>query len=339
MLLFAAAAIALTTPIRIRILAVAMLASATVAAVYAVMQWFEIDPIWDVLYKGRVFSTVGQANALATTLAAGSIVALAIAPITGRARRIATIACAVLCVTGLVFTFSRGGYVAFALGLIVAGVMIAPEMGRFVDRRWAGRAFAGAGIAILLVGLLAVSWRPAGELIEQVASRTASIADASEGSNRAHLDLWNIGLQIAADHPIVGTGPDTYVLVFPDYRDVVLSPESAEKMARFRPESPHNVYLAIASGAGIPALVAFVVLVGGCLAVGIRAAYRAPLPTRIALAGLLGAVTVHLTTILFMTAEPGTFALMWILLGALAGLGRAGRALSPTLRKDATAAA
>jgi hypothetical protein len=40
-----------------------------------------------------------------------------------------------------------------------------------------------------------------------------------------------------------------------------------------------------------------------------------------------------------MTAEPATFALLWIMLGALAGLGRAGRALNSTPHKDATAAA
>jgi hypothetical protein len=40
------------------------------------------------------------------------------------------------------------------------------------------------------------------------------------------------------------------------------------------------------------------------------------------LAGLMGALTVHLITIVFMTAEPATFAILWVLLGTLAGLGR-----------------
>jgi hypothetical protein len=37
------------------------------------------------------------------------------------------------------------------------------------------------------------------------------------------------------------------------------------------------------------------------------------------LAGLLGAVAVHLVTDAFMTAEPSASAIFWILLGATAG--------------------
>jgi len=321
-LLFAAAVVALTTIGRVRILGLAILTSSTVAATYAVAQWFEIDLIWDVLYKDRVFSTVGQANALATTVAAGAIMALGLVPVTGRARQVAVGGCVGLCLAGLVLTFSRGGYVAFALGLAVAGLILLPGMGYVVDRRRAGHAAVAAAALVLIIGLSAVAWRPAGDLVERVAARTVSIVDAGEGSNRAHLDLWTVGLRIAMDHPLLGTGPDTYVLVFPDYRDEVLAKESAEKMARFRPESPHNVYLAIASGAGFPALIAFVVLVGSCVVLGLRASRRAAMPARFAFAALLGAITVHLITIVFMTGEPATFALLWILLGALAGLAR-----------------
>jgi O-antigen ligase len=331
--LFAAAAISLTTVPRVRILALAVLASSTVAAIYALAQWFGLDPIWSELYKGRVFSTVGQANALATTLAAGTIVALALAPRSGRLQRAAIVGCVALCVAGLVFTFSRGGYVAFALGLLVAGLVLVPGTRRVAVRPRAGRRFALAAAATLVVGLLALAWQPAAELVGRVAARTASIADTNEGSNRAHLDLWTVGLRIAIDHPALGTGPDTYATVFPEYRDVVLAPDSAAKMARFRPESPHNVYLAIASGAGFPALVAYVVLVGSCLVLGVRAARRAAMPARLALAGLLGALAVHLITIVFMTAEPATFTLFWILLGALAGLARRPLAAGPDKEK------
>jgi O-antigen ligase len=334
-LLFVAAVVAITTVPRGQVLALAILTSATVAAVYAVAQWLGLDLIWEELYKDRVFSTVGQANALATTLAAGTILALALFPAAGRPQRAAIVGCVALCVAGLLLTFSRGGYVAFMLGLVVAGVVVISGTGRVALRRWVGPLFAGTSVAVLVVGLLAVTWRPVGELVERVAARTASIADASEGSNRRHIELWTVGLTIAFDHPVIGTGPDTYAVVFPEYRDVVLSPEGAERMARFRPESPHNVYLAIASGAGFPTLLAFVVLVGSCLGLGLRAARRAAMPARFALGALLGAVTVHLVAMSFMTAEPATFALFWIMLGALAGLGR--RFLATALDEDVAA--
>ena len=322
MVLFAGAVIALTTPVRIRVVAVAVLASSTGAAFYALVQWFSLDPIWVALYKDRVFSTVGQANALATTLAAGVVLGLALAVVRGRAARLAIAGCIALCLAALVVTFSRGGYVALVVGLAVALTLLIPGMQRSVNRTWARRLLGSAAAGVLVVGLVAAAWRPAGEIVERVAARTASIADANEGSNRTHLDLWTVGLRIAIDHPLLGTGPDSYALLFPRYRDTVLSVESADKLARFRPESPHNVYLAIASGAGLPALAAFVVLVGSCCVLAVRPLRHSTMAARLALAGLLGALTVHLVTVVFMTAEPATFALFWILLGALAGLGR-----------------
>jgi O-antigen ligase len=329
MVLFAGAVIAITTTVRIRALAVAVLASTTGAAIYALVQWFSLDPIWAELYKDRVFSTVGQANALATTLAAGVVLAVTLAVVRNRTARLAIAGCVGLCLAALVVTFSRGAYVALGVGLAVALIVLIPGLHRSVDRTWARRLLGGAAVSVLVLGLVAAAWRPAGELVERVAARTASIADANEGSNRVHIDLWTVGLRIAADHPVLGTGPDSYALVFPRYRDTVLSEESAEKLARFRPESPHNVYLAIASGAGFPALAAFAVLVGSCFVLGIRAVRQSSEAGRFALAALFGALTVHLVTIVFMTAEPATFALFWILLGALAGLGRGLRAVSP----------
>lgn len=322
-LLFTAAAVSITTVGRVRVFVVAALASATVAALYALVQWFGFDPIWDELYKDRVFSTVGQANALATTLAGAVIVSAGLASVPGRWRRVTVAGCAAFCLAALVLTFSRGGYVAFTAGVVVVALVIVPGVGRSGFRRVSRPVLAGMAAAVLIVGVVAFTWQPANDLMSRVAARTMSIANPTEGSNRIHLELWTIGLNIAIDHPVLGTGPDTFALVFPEYRDVVLPPDRAEFMARFRPESPHNVYLSIASGAGFPALAAFIILVASCLWLGIRAAVRTlVMPKRLALAGLMGALTVHLTTIVFMTAEPATFAIMWILLGTLVGFSR-----------------
>ena len=180
---------------------------------------------------------MGQSNALATTLAAGAIVGLTVMP-ADRLRRAAVLGCVALGVAGLVVTFSRGGYVAFAMGLVVAVLVLLPDAGRPEVRRWAGRLIVGGAAGILVVALVALCGDRPEIFASRVIERTASIADASEGSNRAHVDLWTVGLQIAIDHPLIGTGPDSYALAFPEYRDRVLSPESAEKMTRFRPESP-----------------------------------------------------------------------------------------------------
>ena len=61
-------------------------------------------------------------------------------------------------------------------------------------------------------------------------------------------------------------------------------------------------------------------MIGLALAAGVRAARRdVSLAARLTLAGLMGAVAVHLVTDSFMTAEPSASAIFWILLGAIAG--------------------
>jgi O-antigen ligase len=198
-----------------------------------------------------------------------------------------------------------------------------PAVSRDHLRNLVPRMAPAVAAAVLTLGILVLAWQPVGDLAGRVASRTASILNASESSNRAHLDLWAVGVRIAVDHPIFGTGPDTYPVVFPRYRDEVLPPERAAVLAQFRPESPHNVYVAIASGSGLPTLVAYVVLVGSCLALGARAARSAlPVPSRLAVAALMGAVAVHLVANMFVTAEPATFSVFWIILGTLAGTGK-----------------
>jgi O-antigen ligase len=130
-----------------------------------------------------------------------------------------------------------------------------------------------------------------------------------------------VGVRIVVDHPTLGTGPDTYVLVFPKYRDRVLPPQRAAVLARSRPESPHNGFIAVATGSGIPALTAYLLLVILGLARAVRAAQgRQPLATRLALAALIGASVAYLVTSSFMTAEPATTALFWVILGSAIGL-------------------
>lgn len=318
--LFLGARYALADERRVQMLATALLVGAVLAASYAAVQWLRVDPIWDRLYKGRVFSTVGQANALGSTLAMALLGSIALIPAVRGSRRHVFGAALALIGFGFILTLSRGGYVGLAIGSLVSAAIVVPRA-NWSTLRQSGRSalIAVAALAVVVV-VAVVVWRPAGRLAEQVASRVATIVDPTESSNLSHIDLWTVGWRIALDHPFLGTGPETYVVKFPDYRDEVLSPERAAVMSRFSPESPHNVYLAIASGAGMLALAAYLSVVAGCLWMVISSLRRGgSLSGRLALAGITGAVVVHLVTDSFMTGEPGSTATFWILLGSLSG--------------------
>jgi O-antigen ligase len=161
--------------------------------------------------------------------------------------------------------------------------------------------------------------------VQRIAERAVLGAALDESSTASHLDLWAVGIRVALDNPILGVGPEIYPSLFPEYRDRVLSPARAAIMARFRPESPHNVPIAVADAAGVPALVAYLALVAGILVAAARRLATASRRERWLLAGLIAAVVGHLVTDLFMTAEAAGSWTFWVLLGVLSVLASAPR--------------
>jgi len=318
--LFVAARWSMRNDQRARVLSATLIASATLSAIYAIAQWFSLDPIWDALFKDRVFSTVGQANALGSILGMAGVSAIGLAGV-GRRRLLVLAVALVLVGAAFVLTFSRGAYLGLPVGVAVAiAVLVANGMPASV-RTFMPKFAAGLAAVALILVVGAAIWEPARGFFGRVVDRVTSIPNATESSNRSHLDLWEVGIRIASEHPILGTGPDTYVLLFPRYRDEVLTPDRAAVMAKFRPESAHNVYISTAAGSGLPSLVMYLFIIGGTLVAVFRVARReVPIEVRLALAGLAGAAVVHLVTDAFMTGEPSSAAVFWVLLGAGAGL-------------------
>ena len=297
------------------VLAVCVAATALLVAAYAVLQRAGLDPIWPTLPRDRVFSTIGQANALAAYLVVA--LPLAVPLCIGRRwplRLIGSVTLA-LGVAAIAFTLSRGGYLGLASAAItlVAAAAVSGYGPQLTRRRLVGASLivvAGAGIVMAVPTLRGGA--------ERVVNRALLTADFTEGSTRMHLDQWAIAAAIVADHPVLGTGQDTYVLLVDAYRDDVLEPDRAAVLSQFRPESPHNVYLAIAAGAGVPALLAYLTVVA---AASVRAigALRSGIDRRtvIFIIACLAAVAGHLVTDMFQTAEASGSVLFAIILGAM----------------------
>ena len=304
------------TPQRRLLFLLAVAAGGTLVALYAVAQWAGLDPIWPAIPRDRVFSTIGQANALAAYLVLTIPVALALGGRPGLGR-LAVAGVVIVMLAALAFTLSRGGYLGLLTAAIAMGAAIALWRRPLLTRR---HALIGVLVGLVAVGsILAIPGARAAA--ERVAQRALLTADLSESSTQIKFDLWAVGVAIAADHPLVGVGHDSYVLVFDDYRDNVLPVGRAEQMARFRPESPHNVYLGWAVGAGLPALAAYLTIVAIAvrrLIIGLRV-IEEPRAWLLA-AALFAAVCGHLVTDFFMTAETTGSLLFWTLLGISAAL-------------------
>ncbi len=273
-------------------------------ALYAVAQRIGLDPIWDSRSDGRVFSTLGQPNALAAYL----VLVVPIAIATGLSSRqwsgtVLGAGTAVVAIAATAMTLSRGGFLGLLVGCVVLAIGIG---GRYLKQRATPRLILALllllGVAVSATGLVGSAWD--------------SLVDTNLGRRSDHVSLWRVGIAIAADHPVVGTGQETYPLVFDAYRDRVLDPATARFLSAFRPESPHNVYIATAAGAGLPALAALGALVALSLRqiwLGARLVNRS---CRLRLIGITAAICAHLTTDFFMTRETTGSWTFWVLLGA-----------------------
>jgi O-antigen ligase len=307
---FYIARLSLGTPRGLQAILTATVCTGAVVAVYGIAQGLGFDPFWSVPPdEGRIISSVGQANNLAAYLDLVVIAALGLWPTAGRRTRLGLGAVIVVSLPALALTFSRGGYLGLAAAL---GVLLVSGY-RARARRWMG----AVGLTVA-AGLLAVAFAlpTARAIAERVVDRVAATVDTGEGSIRFHLDLWRVGSEIALDHPLLGTGPETFPLVFRPYLDQVLPPDRAEILGRFRLESPHNEFIGIAAEMGLPALVAYVVFLVACATACIRRARAASGASRTIALVVLATLATHVVTNFFMTPETTTSELFWITMGS-----------------------
>lgn len=281
-------------------------------ALYALAQRTGLDPLWDDIPGGRVFSTIGQTNSLGAYLVTVIPISLGAALAARRASLAYWMAFA-LQITALVLTESRGGYLGMLAGIAVLAALVA----RQYRRSWSEVAAVSTAAALVLV-IVAFNVPGLSERSEQAWTRARSADEWTTGSIRNHLDLWTVAGHVIADNPLLGTGPDTFPLVFGDYRDDVLPEASATRLRVYRVESPHNIVLAHAAGSGIPAAaLLLVVFVGPVIALATRADRR-PRPLDGAVpAGVGAGVVGGLVASMFITADFGTTWILWTMAGSL----------------------
>jgi O-antigen ligase len=307
---FYGARLSLGTPDRFRRILTATVGTGAVVSIYGVAQALGRDPFWSgPPPEGRLISSIGQANDLAAYLGLVVIAALGIWPTAGRARRIGLGAVVAVSLVALALTFSRGGYLGLAVAL---GVLLVPRY-RARPRRWVVGLVLTLAAGVLLVALALPTVRAFGE---RVVERVVASTDLGEGSIRFHLDQWRVGTQIALEHPLLGTGPETFPLVFRPYLDQVLSPDRAAILGRFRLESPHNEFIGIAAEVGLPALVAYVAFIVACARACFKRARARGDPSRSIALVVLATLASHVATNFFKTPDVTTSEIFWITIGA-----------------------
>lgn len=288
-------------------LPVAVVAAGAITAGYGLLQYVGADPLWDVLYKDRIFSTFGQPNSLAAFLvmALPFGIVLAVHP-AGALRTLGRVATPLMAI-GLFLTMSRGGYVALGVAIVASTALVL----RHVPRRVLLRGLVASVVAIAVLVAVPVT-RPA---VVDVVDRASSIAGPLDSSNDKRVDLWRVGAAISSDHPWFGVGHEVYPERFHEYAATTLDEDGWRALAPYRPESPHNVYIATAVNAGLPALGLYLALIAWGL---VEAGRRFRADANLLAGAVFFALVAHVVTDVFVTAETATSWIFWLLIGWLA---------------------
>jgi len=314
-----------------RLLRIALVGGGGLAAAYGLVQLADRYSLpgapWDWLRWNpatfppeAIWSTLGNPNhlgAFAAVMVPVGVVCIVTAP-TRSARIASGVVTSVLGIE-LVHTRSSGAWLAGGLGLVAMLLLLAPELRR---RPGATTKLAVTVGALGMVGLLVVG-------PSTVLDEATSIFDVRGPSTiNQRFGYWQAGLRMAGDRPLLGAGPDAYQLLFSHFQDAAFVQANGPAAVV---NGPHNVFLAHLVAAGVPALVAFVLLLGVAVRLVLRTRPRLQeaaahggdgLAHRVGLAGVAGALVASVVQASVNVAVVPLSVLFWVLLGLLAVLAR-----------------
>lgn len=281
-----------------------------IAGAYAVVQYIGLDPFtWTQAFGGETnrTSTLGNPNFTGGFLAMVLPLAAALCytePYSLRARKIV-----VAIIAGLILSFSQGPYAAgFAGAAVFVGLLLSSRS------RWWKRVglLTVGGIALVVAGTV---------LFAMVNPRSEHVP-----SSIAQRALWWRGaISMAADHPVVGRGPNAYAVEGSQYRPV----DDAAFYGLDFSNDVHSVPLTFLTAAGALGLLGFLVLVGWVVS-----QVRTTNGDHLLRVGFLAAGAAYLVQSLVSIDEITLRTTLWAVIGGLAASSH--RALT-TPRKDKTA--
>jgi O-antigen ligase len=238
-----------------RVIGVLGIAAGSVVATYGLVQLHDFTfhgTPWDFVHwkagVPNVFSTLGNPNHLGGYLAIVLPTCLLGATASSQKwiRRGLYLLCAVMVVL-LLQSGTRGGWAATVAAAAVLTVGMWPEI------RQRPRIPILAGATAVAGGIMLVT--AAGtHFMGAKFSRLATFHSTASG----RLDLWDAALHIGAAHPLTGTGPDTFVYVFPRYETAAW----AEHLGfNYVSNGAHDIFMNVLADRGLVGLAILVAII------------------------------------------------------------------------------
>jgi len=227
------------TRVQFRRLVYLIIGIAAFLATFGLVKNFLTNPFswWDYpeIYKNvyRVTATFGNANNFAGYME--MVIPLLLGMfLTGlrRPKIIIMVCLVVLCITAMIFSFSRGGWIGMLFGFVF--MVIALLSSQHFNRK---RLVIGIICGFLAISLFVLS-------NTGMVKRIVTLKQKQDITNfRGRVTAWRGIVDMIRDYPVLGIGPGTFSVVFTQYQPPGLS------LRYFR---AHNDYLQVISEAGLP---------------------------------------------------------------------------------------
>lgn len=267
---------------------------------YLLVQMLGLDPTGTVIEGTRLpsdSSTLGNSNFVGGFLAIVLPFCLYLWLDAGRFKVIAMIL-TIFVIEGVILSFSEGAQAAALGGVLIFGGMRGAGGGR---ARRAGALGAAALIAVVLIGTVVA----------------AIILDKGPATALSRGEWWAAAVKMAAESPIVGTGPNTFAVEGVQYRSIDDAIAHRNHFPGFTPvevdyqtsDDPHSVPMSFLANAGAIGLAGLLIAIFWLLRSGWTAA-SGPLP-----AAFLAAVVAYLLQGLVSVDEPTLRLTFWVAVG------------------------
>lgn len=234
-----------TLPIDVKKILKAFVIAASFVALYACLQWIGIDPLK--FPNERPTSTIGNAVPMAAMIALAIPFCLyfMLNPMTKKTRsgipsppNFLWYIPFFICLFGIIVSASRGVQIAVLASCLMF--------------------FLSTSRHKMIVYIVIVCIAIAGITAYSIKSERYNINKAISGDSvQQRVQYAKTARTIIKKHPLVGVGPDNFVIAYPMYRDKALPNEK-----NLQTMVVHNGYLDLAVKSGIPALLLYLGLVG-----------------------------------------------------------------------------
>jgi O-antigen ligase len=233
----------------------ALFIGASLVSIYGIAQHFGYDFVPATMYGqrfdvARSFATFGSAayfGAFLALILPVSIVFFVMYSSPNLPKWL-TAATAFLSLTALLFTYTRAAWLGGAVSLLIFLFFL-------VRRKLFLKKFVVIILLVILAGLVVTA--PSYYQKYSFRERIVSIFRMGGESIAGRLLTWQAAVHMVADRPVLGSGPDTFGLLFPKYR-----PSSWFKIRQAElTNKAHNNILQVATTTGILGLLAYLWLI------------------------------------------------------------------------------